>query len=116
MELKKKKCQPHSNEKAPPLEIKDEEELIGNLVNWDISRHKEHKLVKTVRAETFMDAVAVLNEIALLAQKEEHHPDLHLHYNRLTIEMYTHTICGLSENDFIMAAKIDEILEGRHLL
>jgi 4a-hydroxytetrahydrobiopterin dehydratase len=50
-----------------------------------------------------------INSVADIAETEGHHPDIHVSYNRVTIELYTHSIGGLSENDFIVAAKIDEI-------
>ncbi len=98
------------------LSIQDEEEFAGNLVNWEIDRHQEHTLIKDVKTDTYQEALGALNEIAQLAQKEDHHPELCLSYNRLRIELYTHKIHGLSEEDFKMAVKIDEILERMRLL
>jgi 4a-hydroxytetrahydrobiopterin dehydratase len=58
----------------------------------------------------FKAAVEFLNGVAELAERENHHPDLHLvGYRNLSIELTTHAIGGLSENDFILAAKIDEL-------
>ena len=55
-------------------------------------------------------AIKIMNNIAALAEREQHHPDLHLeNYRHLWVELYTHAIGGLSENDFIVAAKIDQI-------
>jgi 4a-hydroxytetrahydrobiopterin dehydratase len=66
---------------------------------------------KTVKCKDFMDAVGLIQRIAPVAEAEDHHPDLHLTgYRRLTIELSTHAIGGLSENDFILAAKIDQLL------
>jgi len=48
-----------------------------------------------------------VNQVALIAQAEDHHPDLHVSYSKVTIELWTHAVGGLSENDFILAAKID---------
>ena len=48
-------------------------------------------------------------EVARVAETEGHHPDIHIYYSRVTIELYTHAILGLSENDFIMASRIDAI-------
>ena len=60
----------------------------------------------------FLEAIRLINEIAEVAESEQHHPDLHLTgYRNVRIELTTHAIGGLSENDFIVAAKIDELLE-----
>ena len=114
MELRKKHC---GTDRTPALNTSDEEQLAGNLVNWEIDRRsKEHKLIKTVRTSSYMEALTCLNEIAQLAQKENHHPEILLHYSGLRIELYTHKSGGLTENDFILAARIDEILETMKLL
>ena len=66
---------------------------------------------KVVTCKDFSDAVALMQKIAPIANAQDHHPDLHLtNYRRLTIELSTHSIGGLSENDFILAAKIDQLL------
>jgi 4a-hydroxytetrahydrobiopterin dehydratase len=68
-------------------------------------------LERNVTLKNFMDVIALVNKIAVIAEEEGHHPTLRLHdYNKLTITLYTHKINGLHENDFILAAKIDEIL------
>ena len=65
---------------------------------------------KTVKCKDFLDAVSLIQRIAPIAEAEDHHPDLHLTgYRKLTIELSTHAISGLSENDFILAAKIDQL-------
>ena len=53
--------------------------------------------------------MAFVNKVADLAEEEGHHPDMHVHYGKLEIELWTHAIDGLSENDFILAAKIDNL-------
>ncbi|MFP4681842.1 MAG: 4a-hydroxytetrahydrobiopterin dehydratase [Chitinispirillaceae bacterium] len=98
------------------LNPRDEEELSGNLVNWNIIRNKDHKLNKSVKTQTYLEAVCALNEIAQLAQKEKYFPDILLSANKLIIELSAHSSGSLSEKDFIMAARIDEILEKLNLL
>ena len=67
-------------------------------------------LRKTLTCKDFLDAVNVIQRIAPVAEAEDHHPDLHLTgYRRLTIDLSTHAIGGLSENDFILAAKLDQL-------
>ena len=61
-----------------------------------------------------MKAIELVNEIARLAEEEGHHPELIINYRRLTVELSTHAILGLSENDFILAAKIDRLAASQH--
>mgnify|MGYP001574707017 CR=1 FL=1 len=66
---------------------------------------------KMITCKDFLGAVGLIQRIAPVAEAEDHHPDLHLTgYRKLTIELSTHAIGGLSENDFILAAKIDQLL------
>jgi 4a-hydroxytetrahydrobiopterin dehydratase len=60
----------------------------------------------------FLRSMFFVNAVAYLAEQEGHHPDMTISYNRVTVEMTTHVIGGLSRNDFIMAAKIDKLVEG----
>lgn len=57
----------------------------------------------------FMQAMDFVNKVAVIAESEGHHPDIYIFYNTVTIELWTHAISGLFENDFILAAKIEEI-------
>ncbi len=66
-------------------------------------------LRRRFRFRDFRATMAFVNRIAELAEAEGHHPDLRISYNRLTVDLMTHAIGGLSENDFIMAAKIDAL-------
>ncbi len=110
MQLRKKRCILCEGG-VPPLDERAENDLLKGLSGWKIDREKIHRLSKTVKTETFMDAIELINSIAQVAEYEGHHPDIHLHFNRLTLELYTHKIGGLSENDFILADKIDEIID-----
>lgn len=68
-----------------------------------------HLLVKEFRFKDFADAMAFANKVAAIAEEEQHHPDLAIAWGSVSIELSTHAIAGLSENDFILAAKIDQI-------
>ncbi len=57
----------------------------------------------------FMQAMEFVNKVAVIAEEEGHHPDIYIFYNVVNIELWTHAISGLSENDFIVAAKVDKI-------
>lgn len=74
---------------------------------WDVT--KDQILKKEFQFESFKRAIAFVQEIAVIAEKENHHPDICIHYTTVEIELSTHDIGGLSENDFIMAAKIESL-------
>ena len=83
--------------------------LLADIPGWELVDAKA--LRRTVKCNDFLDAVAFIGRIAPIAEAEDHHPDLHLTgYRKLTIELSTHAIGGLSENDFILAAKINKLL------
>ena|SRR3989338_7008481 len=95
---------------AAPLPLSATQALLKDVRGWELI---DGKLIrKTVTCKDFLDAVSLIQRIAPIAEAEDHHPDLHLTgYRKLTIELSTHAIGGLSENDFILAAKLDALLE-----
>ena len=108
MDLKKKKCVACGKD-DPPLDKKNEDTLLTAVDNWELVRTGIHTLRKTFQFTGFSAAIGFVMEIALLAEAEGHHPDIHIYYAKVEIELSTHSIGGLSENDFILAAKIDEL-------
>ena len=60
--------------------------------------------------KNFAQALAFVNDVGQIAEKEDHHPDIFIHWNEVTFTLWTHAINGLFDNDFIMAAKIDKLL------
>ena len=106
--LTQRKCQPCEKGTAP-LPLSAAQTLLQDLSGWELIEGT--RLRKAVKCKDFLDAVSVIQRIAPIAEAEDHHPDLHLTgYRRLAIELSTHAIGGLSENDFILAAKIDQLL------
>ena len=86
------------------------EELLRATPQWSLNEDAT-MISRKLNCEQFVDAVQRVNEIAEIAESEGHHPDLHLTgYRHLRIDLTTHAIGGLSENDFIVAAKIDRLL------
>ena len=67
------------------------------------------KIVKEFTFKNFVEAMAFINKVAEIAEAEQHHPDIYVFYNKVRLELSTHAIGGLSENDFILAAKINEL-------
>ena len=117
--LAQRKCQPCEGG-TPPLPVSAAQTLLADVKGWELVDLPAHgsagqaggkAIRKTVKCQDFLGAVALIQRIAPIAEQEDHHPDLHLTgYRRLTIELSTHAIGGLSENDFILAAKLDQIL------
>lgn len=96
---------------ASPLPRPEAEALAGQLKGWAIEEAGGHRrLTKTFRLKGFLPGVDMVARIAQIAETEGHHPDLVLSYGSLTVQLWTHAAGGLTENDFVLAAKIDESL------
>jgi len=109
MDLRTKKCKP-CEKGAPPFTEAQEDAMVKDIENWEIVRTGIHKIKKLFRLKGFSPAMGFVVQIGLVAQEQGHHPDIHVYYDRVEVEFYTHAVGGLSENDFIMAAKIDDLL------
>jgi 4a-hydroxytetrahydrobiopterin dehydratase len=95
---------------TPTLPRDEIERLLQQLAGWNAVESEGHlQLTKTFRYKGFMPGVQLIDRIAPIAEAEAHHPDLHLSYGSLRVELWTHTAGGLTDNDFILAAKIDQI-------
>jgi 4a-hydroxytetrahydrobiopterin dehydratase len=106
--LRGRKCKPCEGG-VPPVSREETEKLLANLPGWRLSGDGK-RIRREWVAKNFMAAMDFFNDVAKLAEDEGHHPDLHLvGYRNVAIELWTHAIHGLSENDFITAAKIDEL-------
>jgi 4a-hydroxytetrahydrobiopterin dehydratase len=107
-ELTHKKCVPCEGG-VPKYSREEAEAQIKGLSGWRLSPDGQ-RIRKDWTVKNFMAAIKFFNAVADLAEDEGHHPDLHLEgYRKVWIELWTHAIGGLSENDFILAAKIDEL-------
>jgi 4a-hydroxytetrahydrobiopterin dehydratase len=106
MDLTSKRCVPceSGGQKLEPSRIL---ELLPAVPGWNV---KDDQLRKTLQFEDFVSAMRFLNRVADLAEKEGHHPDFCVHYGRVDFTIFTHAVGGLSENDFILAAKIEKLL------
>ena len=106
--LKTSKCAPCEGG-VPPLSESEARSLLQQLQGWSLTPDGK-SLFKALRMKDFLAAIDFMKRIAEVAEKEDHHPDLHLTgYRNLRIELSTHSIGGLSKNDFILAAKIDDL-------
>lgn len=108
-DLTKKHCVP-CERGDPPLPSSEEDKLKVQVPDWSLLRDGEHKLRRQFKFKTFMDAIGFVNKVAKIAEEEGHHPDIYVFYNKVQLDLFTHAVGGLSENDFIVAAKIDRVL------
>ena len=92
---------------VPPLAGAALDDLKAQLAGWEVVR--EHHLEKTYTFPDFQKALVFVNRAGAIAEQEGHHPDLHLSWGQVGVEIWTHKIDGLTESDFILAAKIDQI-------
>jgi len=102
-ELRNKKCQPCEGG-TPPLAPAEIDSRLVLLDGWEV---KNGVLVKEFRFKNYHQTMAFVNAVAWIAHREDHHPDLAVGYGSCRVSFVTHAIGGLSENDFICAAKID---------
>ena len=109
MSLSKKECVPCKGG-VPPLKGQELEKLRELVDEWDVV--EEHHITKTYKFPNFVKALAFVNRVGEVAEEQGHHPDVFLTWGKVRITMCTHKIDGLTESDFILAAKIDEIPVG----
>jgi 4a-hydroxytetrahydrobiopterin dehydratase len=109
-ELREKKCLPCEG-KLKPLSCEDEDSYALATPHWEIKRSGTHKIVRQFLFKTFQESIRFVTAIAEVAEEEHHHPTIQIFFNSVLLELYTHAITGLSENDFILAARIDEIAQ-----
>ena len=86
-----------------------EEEYIEKISGWELKRTGIHKITRSFEFKDFKEAMEFVNAVADVAEEEGHHPDIYIYYNKVELKLYTHAVQGLFKNDFIVAAKINEI-------
>jgi 4a-hydroxytetrahydrobiopterin dehydratase len=107
-ELTKKKCV-SCETGAKALTAEQVRDLLPSLTNWKLVNDGK-RIRREWRAKDFLTGLDFFQRIAAIAEAEDHHPDLHLSgYRNVAIEIWTHAVGGLTENDFILAAKIDQL-------
>lgn len=107
IDFSQKKCVPCEGGTKPLTREKIEEYLPAFNPEWEVVEDKALK--RKFKFKDFNEAMEFVNKVADLAELEGHHPDIKINYNRVTLELTTHSIGGLSQNDFIMAAKIQHL-------
>jgi 4a-hydroxytetrahydrobiopterin dehydratase len=107
MDLTQKKCVACEGD-VPPLNPIEAEVLLKQIPGWEL-RDESKMLSRTFKFKNFAEALSFTNKIGGIAEAEGHHPDLQMGWGYVTINLTTHAIKGLSENDFIVAAKVNTL-------
>lgn len=107
-QLTTKKCEPCEGG-VEPCSLSFSRDQLQQLDGWQLTDDGK-RIFKNWTFKNFVQSLDFLNRVGEVAESEQHHPDLHLtSYRNVNIEIWTHAIGGLSENDFILAAKIDQV-------
>jgi len=104
--LASRKCKPCA-QGVPPLSQQEIGSLLQQLDGW---AYRDGAITKAFQFADYAQTMAFVNAIAWIAHRADHHPDLHVGYNTCRVDYCTHAIGGISENDFICAAKVDALL------
>jgi len=110
MGLTKKHCVPCEGG-TPPFSREQEDAYSKEVPSWSFDRESIHKIRKRFSFKNFKEAMVFANKVAEIAEEEGHHPDICISYNKVDFTLFTHAVGGLSENDFIMAVKINDLMK-----
>jgi 4a-hydroxytetrahydrobiopterin dehydratase len=106
VDLSQEHCRP-AQAGEEPLSAKAARALVSQVPGWTL---EPNCLRREVKFSSFAETMRFVNQVAEIADAEDHHPDIHISYTRVTLELSTHKIGGLSRNDFILAARINGLL------
>lgn len=95
---------------VPRLTKKEAEQLLQQIPNWELDPETS-RIQRDFTFKNFYQTIGFVNAVAYIANQQNHHPDLEVGYNHCKVIYHTHAIQGLSENDFICAAKINKAIE-----
>jgi len=109
-ELENKRCKPCEKGTAP-LQADAVKTMLEKVTDWSLEGESK-EISRRFRFKNYYETMAFVNAAAWIAHQEDHHPDMEVGYNRCHIRYSTHAIGGLSENDFICAAKINALLSN----
>jgi 4a-hydroxytetrahydrobiopterin dehydratase len=105
-DLLSKHCQP-CKPGTPALRSEEVAKLLKSLNGWALT---DGAINREFKFKNFYETMAFVNAVAWIANQEDHHPDLEVGYNKCLVKYSTHSVGGLSQNDFICAAKVDQLL------
>ncbi len=95
---------------VPSLTGEQAQELLSALPGWGLAENAT-RLARRFEFGDFVEAMKFVNRVADVAEREGHHPDIAIHWNKVDLTLWTHKIGGLHENDFILAAKVNRLLD-----
>lgn len=95
----------------PPLTKEESKKYLSQTLGWELLAGAK-KIKKEFTFKNFKEAMQFVNHVADLAESEGHHPDIYVYYNKVQLDLWTHAIGGLSENDFIVAAKVNALMKA----
>ncbi len=107
MDLSQKKCKPCEGG-TKPLNRVMVEGYLADLPGWEL---QGERIEKTFSFKNYYETMAFVNAVAFISHREDHHPDLEVGYKACKVKYTTHALQGLSENDFICAAKVEKLLK-----
>jgi 4a-hydroxytetrahydrobiopterin dehydratase len=107
-ELTAKRCKPCEGG-VNPVTKEEAQQLLSQIKDWNLN-DTATEISRTYRFNNYYETMAFVNAVAWIAHQEDHHPDLEVGYSRCLVRYSTHAIGGLSENDFICAAKVEALL------
>ena len=109
-DLADKKCIPCEGN-IPSFDKTEIHKYLKKVDGWDVKSDKDniYYLIKEFKFNNFLESQNFVNKVGIIAEKEGHHPDIWFGWGYVKIKIYTHSIKGLAESDFILAAKIDNI-------
>lgn len=105
-DLARRECVPCQGG-VPPLTSEQMAPLLAQIEGWKVV--DGHHLEKTYKVKDFAEALALVNRFGEVAERQRHHPDLYLAWGKVRVKIWTHKIDGLTESDFILAAKFDHV-------
>lgn len=109
MSLASKTCQSLPKD-SPALDVSQAGEMLKDIPGWEMNE-AEHTISREFKFKNFYQTIEFVNAVAWIANQQDHHPDLEAGYNRCRITFTTHSVGGLSENDFICAARVNTLFD-----
>lgn len=92
---------------TPPMQREEINELSPQIPDWEVV--EDHHLRRTFKFKNFREALDFVNRVGELAEEQGHHPELHFGWGHVELEIWTHKIDGLTQSDFVFAAKVDRL-------
>src|SRR5574340_386235 len=107
--LSREKCV-RVDKNTPGMQPAEIEQLLGNIPGWQLTdRDGNPSLTKTFKFQNFKDALSFTNRVGRQAEEQDHHPAILTEWGQVTVTWWTHVVHGLHRNDFIMAARSDDV-------